>query len=608
MNSIDVRRGPLAVLAAVALGLLSATAVASGPEHATGYFTPPKGGIKARRIVGAKGPGMLRAAPKSALPARWDSRDQGWVSPVKSQGNVGACWAFAAFATLETQLLKSGRGLYDFSEKNMASLHGWDVSPDDGGNSDVAAGYLLRWGGAVAETNDVYRSSLYNWDLNPSKPMPPAVRVQNVVWFEPLDGSQERADALKAAVLEYGAVFVSVHWNTAYISSASYYCPTNRELNHAVTLVGWDDEWPTNSFKTPPPGPGAWIIKNSWGVGSGDGGYLWVSYHDKSFSKDSGSVFVPAGEDEDYDAVRGHDRLGVVYDVSSQFSDVPARQYDLQAAVFTSAWGETLAAVGVWSSFSPAPYEISVYTNVVRGGGSPVAGGVLARRQTGTLDHAGFTTVHLDSPLGLADGDTFSVVYRQTGETRSTCVNCTVVDMCNPVHSRGDSFFGRVAGDGTVEWVDGVDEAPRVDVTDASWGACIKAYTRLSSPVRAADAPDEGEDGTEYLADLAATNAVLFAETGESFGASALLAGANGRSLWASWLVGLDPSDPADSELSATISVSNGVPMVGWSPDLGERRSYTVWGSADPGGGWAPVDASDPGSGGLRFFRVSVGR
>ena len=94
-----------------------------------------------------------------------------------------------------------------------------------------------------------------------------------------------------------------------------------------------------------------------------------------------------------------------------------------------------------------------------------------------------------------------------------------------------------------------------------------------------------------------------------TFGASAGLVGANGRSLWASWLAGLDPDDPDDAELVASISITNGVPRLGWTPDLGDRRRYTVWGidALDSTNGWRAVDPADPGATGARFFKVSVG-
>jgi cathepsin L len=46
--------------------------------------------------------------------------------------------------------------------------------------------------------------------------------------------------------------------------------PNNRRaaINHAVTLVGWDDA------------KHAWLIKNSWGTDWGvEGGYIWIDYN-----------------------------------------------------------------------------------------------------------------------------------------------------------------------------------------------------------------------------------------------------------------------------------------------------------------------------------------
>jgi hypothetical protein len=42
-----------------------------------------------------------------------------------------------------------------------------------------------------------------------------------------------------------------------------FYSPTN----HAVSLVGWDDD------------EQVWILRNSWGPGWGEDGYMRISYH-----------------------------------------------------------------------------------------------------------------------------------------------------------------------------------------------------------------------------------------------------------------------------------------------------------------------------------------
>ncbi len=613
---------PAALLAAFA-----AFSALGGMPRATGLIQLPKRPI-ARRVADPRpSPKTLKSA-NAPLPTKWDARDYGWVTPAKDQGQIGTCWTFATYATLETQLLKAGKGEWDFSEKNMANLHGRiGFVANDGGNNDFAAGYLLRWSGAVAEANDPYGTinSLSDW--TPSSPLAPSVHVQHIAWMPVLDGTPERIEEMKRALMEYGAVSVSMCADMEYAKYEiggkwAFYCPVDTNVNHAVTLIGWDDNFSVDEFNTPPPSPGAWIVKNSWGSKVvGDGGCIRVSYCDQLFAREeSGWVFIPAADDEDYDVVRGYDFEGPAYAVSDEYPNIgiaAVSKHDLQSSVFTAAWHERLDAVGVWSGIFPNVCEISVYTNVTRGAATPIAGGALACRQTNTLDVAGFTTIHLDSPVALAPGTSFAVVYHQTGKEVSNFVNCNYFGYFALDHKAGNCYFGYFNEGGGLEgstWFDGKtivrDDPWHVDPDDVSWAATIKAYTRMTVPVRKTDMPGGTDDGTAYLADLAATNSTLYAETAKTFGASIGLVGANGRSLWTSWLAGLDPSDPDDTELVATISVEGGEPRIGWSPDLGSARAYKVWGKDALGSGeeWREVDQGDPGATGAKFFKVSVGQ
>lgn len=426
-----------------------------------------------REIRGARRRAPLARTGDAAtsLPSRWDSREKGWVSSVKSQGSFGTCWAFASLATLETQLLRKGLAEPDFSEKNLVNLSASSLSFNDGGNFDTAAGCLLRWSGPVTEANDPYVTGPTIWTDHPSPALAAEVHVRDVVWIPRLDGSPESREILKEAIAAYGTVGVPVHWRDTFASTNTYYCHQATGANHAVTVVGWDDAYPTNAFKTPPPGEGAWIIKNSWGRRYGDQGFYHVSYYDQTFGKDSeGAVFLASDDDARYSAVHGHDCGGPDY----------------------------------WSD----AYDAGLYARDTNG-----------------------------------------------------------------------------------------------------WALCIKAYTSNTASVPAEDAPDLVDNGAAMLRDLAATHPALYAET-FSFDALSALAGANGRSLWASWLAGLDPGDPDDAAFTVSISITNGAPCISWDPDLGDSRSYTVWGrdALDSGDTWRPVDPSDPGATGARFFKVSVGR
>ena len=73
------------------------------------------------------------------------------------------------------------------------------------------------------------------------------------------------------------------------------------------------------------------------------------------------------------------------------------------------------------------------------------------------------------------------------------------------------------------------------------------------------------------------------------------------RSLYESYLCGLNPTNAADV-FRATIEMVGGVPVIDWSPNLGEERRYEIMGAASLGEGqWhSPTNSSD------RLFKVKV--
>jgi hypothetical protein len=78
-------------------------------------------------------------------------------------------------------------------------------------------------------------------------------------------------DKIKQAIMDYGPVSVAVYANTAmqvYTGGIFNGCQGGQP-NHAVVLVGWDDNQ----------GGGIWFMRNSWGTSWGeDGGYMRIPY------------------------------------------------------------------------------------------------------------------------------------------------------------------------------------------------------------------------------------------------------------------------------------------------------------------------------------------
>ena len=140
----------------------------------------------------------LTAASK-ALPARYDLREAGRLTPVRSQAPYGTCWAFASYGSLESCLMPAENRY--FSINNLANRHGSDYGYDDGGGWTMSAAYLARWDGPMNEADYPYP--------DPGK-SPPGLSVQkhlNALYCIPRAGALDD-EALKQAVMDYGAVYI----------------------------------------------------------------------------------------------------------------------------------------------------------------------------------------------------------------------------------------------------------------------------------------------------------------------------------------------------------------------------------------------------------------
>jgi parallel beta-helix repeat protein len=326
----------------------------------------------------------------------YDLRTQGKVTSVKDQGSCGSCWAFASCDSLESTLMP-GQNL-DLSEQNMKNLHGFDVDPCSGGNAQMATAYLARWDGPVLESKDPYNPS------NTSSPSVNAVKHVQEAIFLPARKSSLDNDAIKWALQQYGAVYVSMIWSDPSYNSNNYsyyYTGSSTSGGHGVTIVGWNDSFNSNKFSPAAPGNGAFIVKNSWGDSWGEDGYFYVSYYDSSFAKRNVNAVFTAEQVNNYDNIYQYDPLG--WTASVGYGDSVA----WGANVYTATSDEVLGAVSFYTTSSQTSYEVFIYTDPVS---SPL--GDLKSNVSGTFAYPGYHTVTLDDRVDLTAGQKFSVVVR----------------------------------------------------------------------------------------------------------------------------------------------------------------------------------------------------
>lgn len=255
-------------------------------------------------------------AAETSYPAYYDLRTLNRVTNVKNQGTLGTCWTFATYGSLESSLMPGEK--WDFSENNMKNQlssvypEGFDDlipdSEDTGGSILMSMAYLARWSGPVNETDDPY--SLINW-VSPNG-LTVTKHVQDVHVLPIRKGSLDN-DNIKWAIQNYGGVFSGMYFeNTSDYykdSTYSYYYGGIKDPNHAVTIVGWDDNYDKNKFEKIPPGDGAFIVKNSYGTDFGEKGYFYVSYYDYWLGSYENTVFT-AERSDNYNSIYQYDPLG----------------------------------------------------------------------------------------------------------------------------------------------------------------------------------------------------------------------------------------------------------------------------------------------------------
>ena len=361
----------------------------------------------------------------TTLPAKFDLRDEGFVTPPRNQSPWGTCWMFASMGSFESCLLKMYGERADFSEWNCLTANLWpgrDIL-NAGGSSSMAASLMMTLFGPPLEVQDPYQTA-----TSPSlahAPKPAARLLQAAVsCYPPYDTATETYDTfdadyvreIKTLIYTYGAVTSAYYHDVTYYNAAkaAYYHPTASTTNHAILLIGWDDTFSKSNFKNTPSRDGAWLIKNSWGSHCD---YFYISYDDPAINS-PGSIyqFRPLSPALAQDIGRLYQYDGGKATSYWYSSRVTARSL---GALFTAQGNERLCHVAFynWQPAGDTPaYTLAIYADPTEGIPSS---GTLLTKQSGTITFPNQQLIPLATPVLLTKGQRFSIVLSLTSSNGS---------------------------------------------------------------------------------------------------------------------------------------------------------------------------------------------
>ncbi len=434
---------------------------------------------------------------------------------VEHQGSTTECWAFSLLKAMETNIaLNNGtRTIGNFSERHMdyatsrnfldgVNEKGFYRDTGRGGLLVVGLAYLTNGQGAVLESDMPFEDNEQKINLSEiDKKVDTIVDSYTIlptihksyevdskgntisVKYQKSNGKEYTEDELNAArklIKEHlvtkgtistmtGGSFSKFYNNSNTFKATAYNCNDSTKVrDHAITIVGWDDNYPKENFGDGrmPTTDGAYIVLNSYGAEGFNNGYLYVSYED--FFIEEEIYGINSTGKVDYDNIYQADYYGGIFQmgVDNVTTGGFAIVYDRNTTE-----EETLDSIGI----ALADYaNVEIYVNP-NGNGFTEKDLILVAKPDEVLC-AGYHKIDIE-PIKLRDSQ-FSIVVKQktiTGrcyyqiEAKVENTSYALVDSDNKSYL---SLNGNTWSNLTAYTVDGVD------MTTAD--VCIKAFTNRS--------------------------------------------------------------------------------------------------------------------------------
>lgn len=483
----------------------------------------------------------------STLESKYDLRDKINIK-VKNQQNSNSCWAFSLSSIVESFFAnKNGKDSKEYSPMHIEykATDMYNKTLIEGGNVNLGVAYSVAGYGPVYESDFTFES-VYNEDTNDAqnfylaqsnsvnKNIDARAMINDTIQFASIykqynenevryedspaiigagsytdDEVKTIRNAIKQHIKNYGAITSAMYTDLSYINGQlvseagyfnsetnSYYC--NNSLmgaNHAVTIVGWDDNYDKNNFASnkKPIHNGAYIVLNSWGKDILDNGYIYISYDDAVIEQMLYGIKditeYKTNYKEEFDNLYQYDELGAsapIYflkDQNNYFTE------GYMANVFERKDNKKIEYLNDVGVFLQDTEGIEIYVNPSNDD-LDIDKAKLVGSYTGSNAlEAGYHKVKLSSPVRIL-GDKFSVIVKyinQEGASASLECNLLESNITNESNyfdtAKSNAKESFISTDGK-NWSDLYNYNYFNVFTFKNTNACIKAFTKLSDSIK----------------------------------------------------------------------------------------------------------------------------
>lgn len=201
----------------------------------------------------------------------------GAVNPIKDQARCGSCWAFSAVASTEAAWQIAGNPLTSLSEQELVDC---SVSYGNHGCNGGLMDYAFRFikaKGLELESIYTYTAKNGRCHLDKSKTV---AHISGYTDVPRDNGQQLRLAAQKTVV----SVAIDAYGIMQY-KSGVFNGSCGTQLNHGVAVVGYGTDAEGGDF---------WTVRNSWGAGYGEQGYVRMTRSDARGAGICGILMQPS--------------------------------------------------------------------------------------------------------------------------------------------------------------------------------------------------------------------------------------------------------------------------------------------------------------------------